>query len=175
VTFIDGSSSIVAKSDTRSMSGLSAVEAREVLSQKLASLREDLGDARANFRASFTLTLPRHPEVDSIDNDLLREQAFQDATLEGTAAARALLEELGIPYLRPPTMFAEMVKSEEQMERIRHALTEQRQRKERVIAKNQQRKATPDPSPQKRPGVALRPKRSPQRSPRRDRARKGSK
>jgi rRNA-processing protein EBP2 len=153
------------------MKGLSPAEAREVLSQKLASLREDLGDPGANFRASFTLTLPRHPAIESVDNDLLREQAFQDVALEGVESARPLLEELGIPYLRPPTMFAEMVKSDDQMDRIRRSLTEERQRKEQVIAKNKQRKATPDPAKQKRPGVDLRPK----RSPRRDRERKKSK
>jgi hypothetical protein len=91
--------------------------------------------------------------------------------LEGVESARALLEELAIPYLRPPTMFAEMVKSEEQRDRIRRALTEQRQHKEHVIAKNAQRKATPEPAHPKRPGVALRPK----PSPRRDRERKKSK
>jgi hypothetical protein len=31
----------------------------------------------------------------------MRERAFQDVTLEGAEVARALLEELEIPYLRP--------------------------------------------------------------------------
>jgi hypothetical protein len=146
--------------------GLSAEEAREALAQKLASLREDLGDPGANFRASFSLTLPRHPEIEAIDNDFMRERAFQDVTLEATEAARALLEELEIPYLRPPTMFAEMVKTDEQMERIRQALSEQRQRKERILAKSKQRKATPDPKQQKRPGTSLKPK---HKKPNRDR------
>jgi hypothetical protein len=76
-------------------------------------------------------------ESESVDNDFKRECAFQDVTLESAEVARALLEELEIPYLRP-----------------RHC-----SRKGAHFHQNKQRKATPDRKHQKRAGTSLKPKR----------------
>jgi hypothetical protein len=147
----------------RSKAGLTKEEQAAALAQKLADLREDLGDESANFKASFALDLPRSPVIDQVDNDMLREQEFQSVTRESIDAVQMLLDQLEIPYRRPPTMFAEMMKSEEQMERIRSSLTEQKQQKEQFLAKTKQKKevkAQPPPKQQKRPGVTMKPHKS---------------
>jgi rRNA-processing protein EBP2 len=143
------------------MSGrLTPEECTQILQQKLADLKEDLGDELLNFKASFVLSLPRSPVVSNVNNDFEREQAFQEVTLEGVRVARELLIQANIPYIRPPTMFAEMVKTDEQMDRIRESLSEQAQRKEQAIAKSQQKKDMKKPPPPKakpRPGVSMKP------------------
>lgn len=138
-------------------------ECEAILKQKLQDLREDLGDEKTNFKASFTMVLPESPKIEDIENDMLREKAFHDATLEGVKQARELLVACEIPYIRPPSMFAEMIKTDEQMERIRDSLEEQRRKKERVVAKNKQKrevKEQPQTKKQVRPGVSMKPKRN---------------
>jgi rRNA-processing protein EBP2 len=147
------------------MSGkLTPEECTQILQQKLADLKEDLGDDLLNFKASFVIALPRSPVISNVNNDFEREQAFQEVTLEGVKVARELLIQANIPYIRPPTMFAEMVKTDEQMDRIRESLTEHAQRKEQAIAKSQQKKdlkKPPPPQTKSRPGVSMKPHRDP--------------
>jgi hypothetical protein len=136
-------------------------ECEAILQQKLADLHEDLGDEKTNFKASFALNLPHSPVVEDVNNDFLREQAFQAVTLEGVKKARELLIECEIPYIRPPTMFAEMMKSEAQMERIRDSLSDQKEKKEKMIARQQQKKdqkKKDKPKPKQRPGVSMKPR-----------------
>lgn len=139
-----------------------ADQCEQILKQKLAELNDYTGDEKSDFIESFCLDLPKSPEIERIENDKLREAAFLEATLEGVKHAKELLIELNIPYVRPNDMFVEMVKSEEQMERIRQDLSEQKQNKERIHAKNKQKrelKVTPKQNEQKRPGRLMKPQR----------------
>lgn len=141
----------------------SSEECEAILKQKLKDLQEDLGDEKTNFKVSFTMTLPQSPKIEDIENDMLREKAFHDATLEGVKQAREMLIACEIPYIRPPSMFAEMIKTDEQMERIRQSLEDQRKKKERVIAKNKQKrevKEQPQTKKQVRPGISMKPKKN---------------
>lgn len=136
-----------------------------ILKQKLAELKEDLGDEKLNFKVSFTLNLPKSPVIEDVNNDPLREKAFQEVTLEGVRNAEKLLKECEIPYLRPPDMFVEMLKSEEQMAHIREDLEEQRKKKERIMAKNKQKREVKShviskEKKQIRPGISLKPKKN---------------
>ncbi|KAL1412823.1 rRNA-processing protein EBP2 [Vanrija albida] len=65
-------------------------------------------------------------EVDPSD-DLQREMAFYKLALEAVPAARKLANKFGIPFTRPNDYYAEMVKSDEHMERVRTKLVEEAQ------------------------------------------------
>ena len=118
----------------------SAEECEQILKQKLADLVDDSTDERSSFIASFALDLPKSPEIENVNNDPLREKAFADATLAGVIRARQLLDECKIPYVRPNDFFAEMVKSDEQMERIRGELETQMKNKEKIMARNKEKR-----------------------------------
>lgn len=140
-----------------------ADECEQILKNKLDEINDYTGDEKSNFIASFTLDLPNSPKIENseIDNDYTREAAFKAATLEGVKHAKELLIELEIPYIRPNDMFVEMVKSEEQMERIRQDLKEKQQNQEKNFARNKEKrelKEKPKQKEQKRPGQLLRPR-----------------
>ncbi|KAK4683481.1 rRNA-processing protein EBP2, partial [Tremellales sp. Uapishka_1] len=63
-------------------------------------------------------------EVDAQD-DLQREMAFYKLALEAIPQARKLATKFDIPFTRPTDYYAEMVKSDEHMERIRTKLVEE--------------------------------------------------
>lgn len=136
-------------------------ECQQILQQKLADLTEDLGDEVSNFIATFSLDLPESPQIENVNNDVLREKAFAAATLEAVKKARVLMDQSNIKYERPPDNFVEMMKSEAQMDRIRRDIEEQEQKIIKTQAKNKQAKEIkqkPKDNVQKRPGVTLKPR-----------------
>lgn len=58
----------------------------------------------------------------AVDDDLKLELAFYGQALAAVTAARAELERLGIPHRRPDDYFAEMMKSDEHMQRVKDKL-----------------------------------------------------
>lgn len=158
-----------------------AEQCEQILKKKLAEIDDYTGDEKSNFIASFTLDLPNSPNIEKIENDKFREVAFQEATLEGVKHAKELLIELEIPYVRPPDMFVEMMKTEAQMERIRDDLEEQKQNKEKLLARKKEKrelKEKPKQKEQKRPGQLMKPHRDSRRQQRdrqQRRERKGKK
>ncbi|KAH7907807.1 eukaryotic rRNA processing protein EBP2-domain-containing protein [Hygrophoropsis aurantiaca] len=60
-----------------------------------------------------------------VDDDLNRELAFYKQALDGANAARALAAKHNFPFTRPADYFAEMVKSDSHMERIRQRLLDE--------------------------------------------------
>lgn len=136
-------------------------ECAALLTQKIADLREDLGSERTNFKASFCMELPRSPALDDAEHEWAREKAHQDVALEGVLKAREMLDACGITCERPPSMFAEMVKSDERMQRIRDELEDQQKNKERIMGKNKQArvaKVQPMDKQKARPGISMKPK-----------------
>ena len=141
-----------------------AEECEQILKQKLEEINDDTGDVKTNFIASFALDLPNSPNIEHVDNDKLRDEAFYDATLEGVKQAKDLLIQCNIPYIRPNDMFAEMMKSEDQMERIRQDITEKKQTKEQNVARHKEKKELkekPKQNVQKRPGQLMKPHKDP--------------
>jgi rRNA-processing protein EBP2 len=61
-------------------------------------------------------------EIADIDDDLTRELAFYKQSLEAVKEARSLLKKEGVPFSRPTDYFAEMVKSDEHMGKIKEKL-----------------------------------------------------
>ncbi|SPO32710.1 related to EBP2 - required for pre-rRNA processing and ribosomal subunit assembly [Ustilago trichophora] len=64
-------------------------------------------------------------EVTDVENDLERELAFYKQALHAAVEGRKLVEASGTPFTRPSDYFAEMVKTDEHMERIRQKLLDE--------------------------------------------------
>ncbi|KAK0544953.1 rRNA-processing protein EBP2 [Tilletia horrida] len=63
---------------------------------------------------------------DGKDDDLRRELAFYQQALHGAVEGRKLVEASGTPFSRPTDYFAEMVKTDAHMERVRQRLLDER-------------------------------------------------
>lgn len=68
-------------------------------------------------------TLPE----EAIQDDMRREQAFHDQALAAALQGKKKVLAAGVPFTRPDDYFAEMVKSDDQMERVRRNLVEEAQ------------------------------------------------
>ncbi|PSK42961.1 hypothetical protein B9Z65_6915 [Elsinoe australis] len=76
------------------------------------------------FSANQTITSAEAVEIKDIEDDLGRELAFYKQSLEAVTQARALLKKEGVPFSRPADYFAEMVKSDEHMGKIKKKLVD---------------------------------------------------
>ncbi|XP_044746780.1 probable rRNA-processing protein EBP2 homolog [Coccinella septempunctata] len=82
-------------------------------------------------------------EDDPVLNDFKRETTFYRQAQSTVMEAMPRLKSLGVATLRPDDYFAEMAKSDEQMQKIRHALVKkqaQQKQSERVKELRQQKK-----------------------------------
>ena len=59
------------------------------------------------------------------DDDLKREMAFYTQALEAVHMSRPIISRLGMPFSRPDDYFAEMIKTDTHMERIRKRMIEE--------------------------------------------------
>lgn len=78
--------------------------------------------------ATHQVVLSSAPTADSIpdvQDDLQRELAFYSQSLEAVKIARQKLKKEGVPFSRPKDYFAEMVKEDEHMEKIKAKLVEE--------------------------------------------------
>eukprot|EP00761_Pharyngomonas_kirbyi_P001505 gb/GECH01001509.1/.p1 GENE.gb/GECH01001509.1/~~gb/GECH01001509.1/.p1 ORF type:complete len:254 (+),score=71.19 gb/GECH01001509.1/:1-762(+) len=66
------------------------------------------------------------PMVDEAQDDLEREVAFYKGAAESAAAGQERLEKGGVPFWRPDDYFAEMVKADGHMQRIKKKLVRQK-------------------------------------------------
>ena len=62
------------------------------------------------------------PPVADVNDDLARETHFYEQALGSANEAIRRLKELGVPVKRPRDYYAEMVKSDEHMKRVRAEL-----------------------------------------------------
>ncbi|MCJ1393188.1 rRNA-processing protein and EBNA1-binding protein ebp2 [Xylographa bjoerkii] len=63
--------------------------------------------------------------IPDVNDDLTREIAFYKQCLDAATEARSLLNKEGVPFTRPTDYFAEMVKSDEHMGKIKDKMTEE--------------------------------------------------
>ncbi|KAI0157897.1 Ebp2-domain-containing protein [Hypoxylon sp. FL1284] len=68
---------------------------------------------------------PTADGIEDIQDDLKRELAFYAQSLDAARRARALLRAEGVPFSRPPDYFAEMVKDDGHMEKVKAKLVEE--------------------------------------------------
>ncbi|KAM6494437.1 Eukaryotic rRNA processing protein EBP2 domain containing protein [Amanita muscaria] len=91
----------------------------------LDRIRESIKlDPSLPWTETLTVTYPEKFEVD-VDDDLQRELAFYKQALHGANTARALASKHNFAFTRPSDYFAEMVKSDVHMERIRQRLLDE--------------------------------------------------
>ena len=81
------------------------------------------------FSAIQSTTSAEPVQIADIEDDLSRELAFYKQSLDAAKRARSKLKKEGIPFSRPADYFAEMVKSEEQMGKVRAKMVDEAARK----------------------------------------------
>ncbi|KAH0371316.1 Ebp2-domain-containing protein, partial [Aureobasidium melanogenum] len=81
--------------------------------------------AKLPFSENQTIVSDAPTEIPDIDDDLNRELAFYKQSLDAVTKARALLKKEGVPFSRPADYFAEMVKSDEHMGKIKSKLIDE--------------------------------------------------
>lgn len=91
------------------------------------------------FSATQSITSAEPVEIADVEDDLSRELAFYKQSLDAVKQARALLKKEGAPFSRPADYFAEMVKSEEQMGKVRQKMVDEAARKKASADARRQR------------------------------------
>ncbi|EYU41634.1 hypothetical protein ABFS82_10G040100 [Erythranthe guttata] len=74
-----------------------------------------------------------------VNDDLTRELAFYNQALEGAKQAFTKFQEKGLPFLRPADYYAEMVKSDTHMEKIKGRLLAEKKRTEEADERRKSR------------------------------------
>lgn len=91
------------------------------------------------FSAVQSVTSAEPVQIADVEDDLNRELAFYRQSLDAVTEARAQLKKEGVPFTRPTDYFAEMVKSEEQMGKVRSKLLDETARKKASADARRQR------------------------------------
>lgn len=76
--------------------------------------------------------------LENLQDDLKRESQFYADSLEGVKLALKRCEEMGIPYQRPSDFYAEMVKPDKHMARVKDSLLREK-KKMAVVANRRER------------------------------------
>ncbi|KAK1366643.1 putative rRNA-processing protein EBP2-like [Heracleum sosnowskyi] len=96
-----------------------------------AGLLDKLGDVswpeNVEWLHKLTLNFSQEKEVD-VNDDLNRELAFYTQALDSTREAFMKFESMDMPFLRPSDYYAEMVKSDNHMEKVRGRLLAEKRR-----------------------------------------------
>ena len=77
------------------------------------------------FSARQTIDSAAQTDIEDVNDDLGRELAFYKQSLDAATEAYELLSREGIPFTRPKDFFAEMVKSDEHMEKIKSKIVDE--------------------------------------------------
>ncbi|KAK4169149.1 eukaryotic rRNA processing protein EBP2-domain-containing protein [Cladorrhinum sp. PSN259] len=96
----------------------------------LASLRRIALDTNPKtvpfkFHQSVVSSKPTESAIESVEDELQRELAFLNQSLEAARQARTLLRKEGVPFTRPTDYFAETLRSDETMEKVKAKLVEE--------------------------------------------------
>ena len=94
-----------------------------------ASLNRIAIPATSSFSAHLTVTAasapPTEASIPDVSDDLARELALYAQSLSAAQVARARLRAEGVPFSRPVDYFAEMVKEDAHMDKVRARLVEE--------------------------------------------------
>ena len=110
---------------------------RKAMEAKLESFRKSTVWAWKET-LSMSTELTGDDMVESVHDDLQREMAFHTATVAAVADAHKRLRERKIPFQRPRDFYAEMLKSDDHMMKIKAELVAE---KERMNAVDRRRKS----------------------------------
>lgn len=92
-----------------------------------------------SFSAHQTVVTTEQVSIPDVHDDLTRELAFYKQSLDAATEARALLRKEHVPFSRPIDYFAEMVKSDEHMSKIKAKMTEEAANKKASAEARKQR------------------------------------
>jgi len=105
---------------------------RETINNKdglLAALKRIQIDTSSSvpfaYHQSVTSVTNTAAGIKSVEDDLERELAFMNQALEAARRARILLRKEGVPFTRPTDYFAETVRSDEIMDKVKAKLIEE--------------------------------------------------
>lgn len=93
----------------------------------------------SSFSEYQTVTSSMATSIPDVNDDLTRELAFYKQCLDSANEARALLKKEGMPFSRPNDYFAEMVKSDEHMGKIKQKMTDEAANKKAAVEARRQR------------------------------------
>ncbi|KXS98761.1 hypothetical protein AC578_9036 [Pseudocercospora eumusae] len=91
------------------------------------------------FSEVQSVTSAEPVEIKDVEDDLNRELKFYHQCLDAVTEARSKLKAEGVPFSRPTDYFAEMVKSEEQMGKVRAKMLDEAARKKASADARRQR------------------------------------
>ncbi|KAL6131903.1 hypothetical protein ACLB2K_070276 [Fragaria x ananassa] len=94
----------------------------------------------AKWIDKLTLDIDQEQPVD-VNDDLTRELAFYTQALNGTRMAFEKLQGMGLPFLRPEDYYAEMVKSDSHMEKVKSRLLVEKKNMEEAEERRKAREA----------------------------------
>lgn len=107
-------------------------------------LLDKLGDMswpeNAKWVDKLTVDIEQEQPVD-VNDDLTRELAFYTQALNGTRMAFEKLQSMGLPFLRPEDYYAEMVKSDSHMEKVKSRLLVEKKNMEEADERRKAREA----------------------------------
>ena len=95
-------------------------------------------DSRA-FSVTQAVNSASQTEIEDVNDDLGRELAFYKQSLDAAIEAHKLLSKEGVPFTRPKDYFAEMVKSDEHMDKIKSKMVEEAANKKAAADARKQR------------------------------------
>ncbi|KAK7303318.1 hypothetical protein RJT34_14221 [Clitoria ternatea] len=114
-----------------------AVYNRDALLDKL----EDISwPDNAEWIHKLSIDIDQEQEVD-VNDDLARELAFYTQALEGTRQAFEKLQSMGLPFLRPADYYAEMVKTDNHMEKMKGRLLAEKRKMEEADERRKARES----------------------------------
>ena len=91
------------------------------------------------FSVHQSITTPEPVAIRDVNDDLTRELAFYKQSLDAANEARTRLRKEGIPFSRPTDYFAEMVKSDEHMGKIKSKIMDEAANKKAAADARKQR------------------------------------
>ncbi|CAJ0651030.1 1492_t:CDS:2 [Entrophospora sp. SA101] len=75
-----------------------------------------------------SITTSKPVNINDVDNDVERELEFYRQALEGAIEGREKVIASGVPFTRPDDYFAEMIKSDQHMRKVRENLIDEEQK-----------------------------------------------
>lgn len=128
---------------------LSDAEKDDVVPHQRLTINNTTALLKAHKSIAFPSALPfsEHQSITSaepvfiadVNDDLTRELALYKQSLDAVREARALLKKEGVPFSRPTDYFAEMVKSDEHMGKIKQKMTDEAANKKAAAEARKQR------------------------------------
>lgn len=91
------------------------------------------------FSAHQSITTSEPVAISDVNDDLTRELAFYKQCLDAANEARSTLKREGVPFSRPTDYFAEMVKSDEHMGKIKSKMVDEAANKKAAADARKQR------------------------------------